>query len=1133
LADLILSNSIAETSNAMRVAMVNTSRYCLFLAGVLAVAGSHVDRAIAQEPENGESSAGSTSAAAFDQQSLDFFESKIRQILVTNCHRCHGPQKEEAGLRLDSRSSILRGGDTGPAIVPHEPDQSLLIDAIRYGDIYQMPPKQQLPAREIALLEEWVRRGAPWPADESAGADSSAVAFDLYKRKRDHWAWNPISAPAVPDLSESHLATSAIDAFLLAKLAEASLERAGSADRSTLIRRATFDLIGMPPTVSEVEAFQTDLSADAFAKVVDRLLASPHFGERWARHWLDVVRYAETLGHEFDYPLTDAWRYRDYVIRALNADVSYDQFLREHIAGDLLHPPRLHPSEGYNESIIATAFWFLGEAVHAPVDSRADYATRIDNQIDVASKAFLGLTVACARCHDHKFDAISTKDYYALAGYLTSSRQQVALLDPADRIETGAKRLAEIQQLGRKTWSTVLPSASGESSDRFARCLLAARAAQGRTDPSTLDAIARENRIDRAVLERFIAAVADPAAQEPGHPLYAWNKLAGAQLPDESFLTRRSVLEAAIKQLSEQAADAAQEQQVFEDFSSGFDSWYRNGWAFGDAPTRWGDWISKPNGPELLDAGVAHSGRLGAKLPGVIRSVTFTIEKPYIMYRLSGRDAQVRLVVDGYMMDSFSELLFEGLSFKVNTDGGMHWHTQSVARYLGHRAYIEIIDSGSGYVAVDEIRFSSSIASQAPNDETASLVLAEPNVGSAESLAKAYGDVLTRSLQDWREGKSSPGAAFVHELVLRKLLPAESGMQLLLADLAKRAIDATLPEPVKVVAIADGSAENQPVSVRGNYKTPGEVVPRRLLEAIAGGEQPAPLHGSGRLELAERMLSVDNPFPARVMVNRIWQHLFGRGIVATSDNFGVLGQRPTHPALLDYLATRFRSDGWSIKRLIREMMLTQAYQMASFGTKIAEQRDPSNLLLHRANVRRLEGEAIRDALLSVSGRLDPTQFGPPVRIHLSPFMEGRGRPEQSGPLDGNGRRSIYLEVRRNFLSPFMLAFDTPLPASTVGRRNTSNVPAQALSMMNDPFIIEQCRAWAARALAEADHSPEHRVTGLYLAAFSRPPSEAELTDSTDFLADQAKLYAVGIDDIRPWADLCHVLVNVKEFIFIK
>jgi hypothetical protein len=413
--------------------------------------------------------------------------------------------------------------------------------------------------------------------------------------------------------------------------------------------------------------------------------------------------------------------------------------------------------------------------------------------------------------------------------------------------------------------------------------------------------------------------------------------------------------------------------------------------------------------------------------------------------------------------------------------------------------------------------------------------LAQPDVVSTETLAKAYGDVIAQSLRDWREGKLSAGAEFVRWAISQHLLSSASVAQSQFAELAKQAaeIDAALPDPVKVVAIADGSSEDQRIHVRGDYKNLGEVVPRRLLEAIAGAEQPACFQGSGRLELAERMLSSDNPFTARVIANRVWQHLFGRGIVATVDNFGVLGERPTHPELLDYLATRFRAEGWSVKKLIRGILLTETYQMDSVGAKTAERRDPLNLLLHRSNVRRLEGEAIRDELLAVSGRINQTQFGPPVPVHLSSFMEGRGRPKQSGPLDGDGRRSVYIEVRRNFLSPFMLAFDTPPPASTVGRRNTSNVPAQALIMMNDPFVIEQCRLWAARAMAGAKCSPEERITRLYLTAYSRPPLLEELNEASSFLAEQAKSYGAGTDDVRPWADLCHVLVNVKEFVFIK
>lgn len=1109
-------------------------RGCLWLSPVLLAHCICSNGVVAEEQRNAPSAAGVTTSPAFAQLALEFFESKIRPILVNRCQRCHGSEKQEGGLRLDSRSSILLGGDSGPAIVPHEPDQSLMIDAVRYGDTHQMPPKQQLPAGEIALLEEWVRRGGPWPSDVSARSTASVKAFDLQERKRTHWAWQPIIAPAIPNLSDSNHTASAIDAFLLAKLADAGIERARPADKRALIRRATFDLIGLPPTPEEVEAFEADSSPDAFARVVDRLLASPHFGERWARHWLDLVRYAETLGHEFDYPITEAWRYRDYVIRALNADVPYDQFLREHIAGDLLRSPRLHPTEGYDESVIATAFWYLGEALHAPVDSQADYATRIENQVDVVSKAFLGLTLACARCHDHKFDAISTKDYYALAGYLTSSHQQSALLDPGGRIEAGARELGELHRQGREAWVSMLPRNAAEASACFARCLLASRAADGVTDPSALDNIAQNYHVDRGLLDRFIAASAETSAQEVGHPLYAWNKLAAPHLPEESFLTRYSVLEATVKQRSGQATAARQDQQVFEDFSSSFEKWYPSGWAFGESPTKWGEWIATPNGAELLPAGVAHSGRLGAKFQGVLRSSTFTIERPLILYRLGG-NGQVRLIVDGYMMDAFTELLFEGLSFKVNTDGAMQWHSQSVAKYLGHRAHIEIVDQGDGFVAVDEIRFAASDAPATPSDSTTALLVSNPEITSTESLAKAYGEIWVKALEDGRNGKPSTEAEFARWAISQHMVPADAALELKIADLATQAaeIDATLPDPVKVVAMTNGSGEDQRVQIRGNYKNLGEVARRRFLEAIADVDQAEPARDSGRLELAERMLSPSDPFPARVMANRIWQHLFGRGIVATADNFGALGAPPTHPELLDYLAIRFRREGWSIKKLIREIMLTQAYQMASIGSDTAEQRDPQNLLLHRANVRRLEGEAIRDSLLAISGRLDPKQFGTSVRIYLSPFMEGRGRPEQSGPLDGDGRRSIYVEVRRNFLSPFMLAFDTPQPASTTGRRNTSNVPAQALVMLNDPFVMEQCRIWATLALSGPISSPEERIRRLFLTAFCRPPTPEELNDSLSFLQEQATTYKVGMDDVRPWTDLCHTLVNVKEFVFIQ
>lgn len=382
-----------------------------------------------------------------------FVASKVVPLLESRCFECHkGPKEPKGGLLLTSRSAVLRGGESGPAIVPGKPDESLLIEAIRYEG-FEMPPRTRMPPAEVDILVKWIADGAPWPAELDAHTqDIPADEFPLADRKRNHWSWQPIADPIPPTVNNADWCAVPADAFVLARLEKIGLQPAQDADRRTLIRRLYFDIIGLPPSVAQVESFVADTASDPIAlqTVVDDLLKSPHFGERWGRHWLDLVRYAETLGHEFDYPLHNAWRYRDYVIRAFNADVPYDQFVREHVAGDLLTSPRLHPTDRFNESIIGTGFWFLAEDKHAPVDVRGEEATKVDNQIDVFSKTFLGLTVACARCHDHKFDAISTKDYYALAGFLQSSRRHTGLLDPGLKISQRVDELLTLQAAARR-----------------------------------------------------------------------------------------------------------------------------------------------------------------------------------------------------------------------------------------------------------------------------------------------------------------------------------------------------------------------------------------------------------------------------------------------------------------------------------------------------------------------------------------------------------------------------------------------------------------------------------------------------------------------------------------------------------
>jgi mono/diheme cytochrome c family protein len=400
-----------------------------------------------------------------DPSATAFFESAVRPILVEHCHSCHGPAKAKAGLRLDSRAAVLAGGESGPAIVLGMPGESLLIDAINYGELHQMPPKSKLEDAEIAALTRWVAIGAPWPEPVTspkgpkpdATPGTATAAFDLQARAR-HWSFQPLRVTPLPDVTDTAWPRTPIDRFILRALETRGLQPAPEADRRTWLRRVTFDLTGLPPTHAEIAAFLADRTPAAHENVVERLLASPRYGERWARHWLDLVGFAETSGHEFDYDIPDAFRYRDYIIRALNADLPYDQLVVEHIAGDLLESPRMHPTEGFNESVLGTGFFFLGEGTHSPVDLRDDEAARIDHQIDVLAKTFLGLTVACARCHDHKFDPITTADYYALSGYLKSARHQHAFIDPPARL---AARAAELRALKTSLWPRIEAASPG------------------------------------------------------------------------------------------------------------------------------------------------------------------------------------------------------------------------------------------------------------------------------------------------------------------------------------------------------------------------------------------------------------------------------------------------------------------------------------------------------------------------------------------------------------------------------------------------------------------------------------------------------------------------------------------------
>ncbi len=973
---------------------------------------------------------GKPGGAPSDTAEVEFFEKSIRPLLVGKCQGCHGASKQKGGLRLDSRAAILAGGNSGPAVVPGDPKASPLIEAINYGELAQMPPKSKLPGPEITALTRWVQTGAHWGPDASPVGTTRAASADFGPTLRERsrfWSFQPLHRVVPPETADPRgWVRNPIDRFILNGLNRPGLAPAPEAPRRTLIRRLSFDLIGLPPTFAEVDAFLADNRPDAYERLVDRLLASPHYGERWARHWLDLVRYAETSGHEFDYDIPNASGYRDYVIRALNADVPYDRFVVEHLAGDLLDNPRRHPVERFNESVIATGFYQLGEGTHSPVDVREEEARRVDNQIDVMSKAFVGLTVACARCHDHKFDPIGTRDYYALAGYLRSSRYHQAFIDPPDRIGEPLRRLAAIRR-------------------------------------------------------EVLAALSEAKRQVPKSP------------PRYS------------ESPSNRPAD-----ELFEDFSGDrYADWFPAGDAFGDRPTASGDVRVDLAGPSAalvpLRPGIAHGGRESDRLQGVLRSRTFTLRHRYIHYLAAGRGGTLNVVIDGF--EKIRDPIYGGLTTRVDVGDRPRWITQDVSMWIGQPAYLELADGavpdytsgtthlrdGHGYLAVDEIRMSDG----------------SPPASPRHSLDPAPIN-LDATVKDLRPAR--PALADRLEAAVR----------------AYRAAEAAIPEPRLALAITDGTGVDEHVNIRGNPRNPGELVPRRFLEVLGGKSMSTPFasaggsgSGRGRLELARRVVDPRaNPLTPRVLVNRLWKHHFGDGIVRSTDDFGAMGRRPSHPELLDWLATELVARGWSIKAMHRLIVTSSAYRMASVPTGDADRLDPDNTLWHRTLVRRLEAEAIRDTLLSLSGRMNPTMYGAPVPVHLTAFMDGRGRPGHSGPLDGDGRRSVYQSVRRNFLNPMMLAFDSPVPFTCIGRRNASNVPAQALILLNDPLVVQQARQWAGRLAGLPDIDDRQRLNTAFRMAFGRPPTAGESRACLDFLAHSG------------WPDLCHVLVNMKELIFV-
>ena len=763
--------------------------------------------------------------AKSDSAAAEYFEKEVRPLIVEKCQSCHGGKKTGGELSLTNRAAVLKGGERGPALVPGNPSESLLIKAVNHTGDLKMPLNGKLSAKEVEKLALWVARGAVWP--DSGAATTTGATYEVTQKQRKWWAFQPVRTPSAPAVKHREWPRSDVDRFVLAELEKRAMRPAEPAERRVLLRRVTFDLTGLPPTPEEVAAFQMDDSPHAFAKVVDRLLASPAYGQRWARHWLDVVRYADyhdgnpKARNPVCEPL-EAWRYRDWVVQSFNRDLPFNQFITHQIAGDLLPAP--DGKEPYADGLIATTFLVNGTWDRGDADKEKMVSDMVDDQIDTIGKAFMGLTLGCARCHDHKFDPLAQTDYYALAGIFHSTRM--------------------LTELGTKG--------------------------------------------------------------------------------GEITLQRRPL---APKEVVEKRA--TQLMQITE-----------------------------------LDA------------------------------KLAGTD---------------------------------------------------------------------------PKKPTAAK---EPIDDAARKALKEQREKLQREL---------------------------------------------LPEPPLALAVSEGGVpgglfpkiQDVPLHIRGSYTRLGPVVPRAMPKFFADEYQPKIANGSGRRELANWVASKDNPLTARVIVNRIWQWHMGTGLVGTPNNFGLLSEPPLHPELLDWLATKFVEDGWSLKKLHRRIMLSATYQQSSSAPADQVARDPDNLWLGRFGPRRLEAEAIRDAMLSAAGRLDLAPGGPATH-ELN-----------------TTRRSLYVQTARWDRSNFATIFDAANPDAAVEKRDVSTVAPQALFLLNHDFVLTQAKQLADRAIRDEPKDETARIHRLFQLAFARPVTADEMKIARQLLAKPRKGGAE-----TAWRDLAHILLCSNEFVYL-
>lgn len=1095
-------------------------------------------------------------AAEPDPQGFEFFEKSVRPVLVERCYDCHSEDSVESGLRVDSLAELLKGGTRGPAIVVGDPKKSLLIGAINHSDQLQMPPKQKLSREEIAAIAQWVEMGAPWPnsapATELVKAETPAPnsPVEYGEAEKSFWAFQPAVKLDSPPVQNEGWVQSPIDRFILAKLEAAQLKPAPAADKRTLIRRITIDLIGLPPTPEEVEAFLADESPEAVAKLVNRLLASPHYGERWARHWLDVARYADSNGLDENLAFANAYRYRDYVVAAFNADKPFNDFVQEQIAGDLIYaglPDDPQSVARKQAGLTATSFLVIGAKMLAEDDPVKMQMDIIDEQVDTIGRAFMGLTLGCARCHNHKFDPISIEDYYALAGIFKSTKTmskfsvvahwQERPLASADEMALQQMHQQQVQE--QQAAIDQLVKAADEQVVKEAQAhvgsyLLAAA--------SQLQSAQLLNKID---------------GQKPAEVNANEN---GVLLIEAEDYTRGNVLK-----------DHAQ-------YGTGIGVLVNAGPLPNFVEY---DFELKSAGKYLLRLRYAAADPRPVRLlvngaevkPDVAGQVTgswFPKEQEWHRegsFRFQSGKNTIRLEreqpfphIDRLLLSPEVSPQLAGTSTESPDDSELtallRYQPQSLlveqfAQYLQKTGKHE----GSPFSLWNRAVSAGKVESDWPRDQFPdSILLADPRPTTLVELAARYEKLVAQAVASGSQAAQASPEEQTRLQALRvvidakdgpfalpeqhgTLYPASTQNELAQKRAALTALQSKPPANPMVMAVSEETPENLRVHLRGSHTTLGAEVPRHFPHILSNESTPKiePAR-SGRVEMAQWLTSGTHPLTARVIVNRIWQHHFGVGLVRSPDNFGKLGQRPTHPELLDWLAVRFVEEGWSIKQLHRAILLSATYQMSTELQPGAEEVDPENELYWRRNRHRMEVEVLRDSMLAISGNLDRTMGGSLLTTESYKYVTNTGNKD---PVKyTSNRRSIYLPVVRSALYNVFQAFDFAEPNVSGGKRDVTTVAPQALFMMNSELVSQSVKAWAERLLADGQANDASRIARAFLEAYARPATETEIAQAIEYINGyKQSLAGESISpaeaNARAWQSFCRVMLAANEFIYVE